>query len=223
MSELPASSSPASCPLCGARDAVFFHQDRRREYWQCPGCRLVFVPQRYFLSPDEELACYQLHQNSPEDAGYRTFLGRLADPLMRRLSPGDCGLDFGSGPGPTLSVMLMEAGFPMAIYDPFFAPDDHVWDRRYGFVTATEVVEHLHDPRRELERLWSVLQPGGWLGIMTKRVRNAAAFATWHYKNDPTHVIFFADETFAWLANQWSAELECCDADVVLMRKPSPE
>ena len=220
MPELPVNSPPTSCPLCGTQEPVFFHQDRQREYWQCPGCQLVFVPPRNFLSSEEELACYQLHQNSPDDTGYRTFLGRLATPLIRRLTPGDSGLDFGSGPGPTLSVMLTEGGFPTSIYDPFFAPDDRVWNRSYDFVTATEVVEHLHHPRRELERLWSVLAPGGWLGIMTKRVRDATAFATWHYKNDPTHVIFFAETTFVWLADQWSAELEICGNDVVLLRKP---
>jgi len=32
------------------------------------------------------------------------------------------GLDYGCGPGPTLSVMLREKGFKMADYDPFFKP-----------------------------------------------------------------------------------------------------
>ncbi len=115
--------------------------------------------------------------------------------------------------------MLDEAGYPTAIFDPFYAPDSAVWNHRYDFVTTSEVAEHLHHPMRELERLWKVLRPGGWLGVMTKRVLNRDAFAAWHYKNDPTHVIFFAESTFAWLANRWQARLEVIGPDVVLLQK----
>lgn len=212
--------SPSPCPLCTTGGTAIFHRDSRREYLRCGACGLVFVPSRYFLSPDAEKACYELHQNNPDDANYRRFLGRLFHPLVEKLSSGARGLDFGSGPGPTLSRMLAEAGFPTAIYDPFYAPDAVVWRARYDFITASEVVEHLHHPRTDLDRIWTVLKPGGWLGIMTKRVLNVTAFAAWHYKNDPTHVAFFAEETFAWLAQRWSAEQQIVGPDVVLMQKP---
>lgn len=208
------------CPLCASGRTKLFHCDARREYIRCGQCRLVFVPSRYFLSTEDEKSCYDLHHNDPADAAYRRFLGRLFNPLVEKLSPGARGLDFGSGPGPTLSRMLTEAGFATAIYDPFYAPDASVWSVQYDFVTASEVVEHLHRPLADLSRMWNVLKLGGWLGIMTKRVRDAAAFAGWHYKNDPTHVIFFTEATFAWLASHWSAELEIIGPDVVLLRKP---
>ena len=35
-----------------------------------------------------------------------------------------------------------------------------------------------------MERLWSCLEPDGWLAVMTKLVRDRAAVAGWHYKND---------------------------------------
>lgn len=210
---------PSRCPLCAAGGTALFHRDRRRQYRSCSTCCLVFVPPRYFLSFDAEKACYDQHQNNPDDPHYRRFLARLAEPMMGKLPPAARGLDFGSGPGPTLSLMFAEAGFPTVIYDPYYAPQPSVWTSDYDFVTATEVVEHLHRPRLELQRLWNVLKPGGWLGIMTKRVWNRPAFAAWHYKNDPTHVVFFSERTFVWLAQQWSAELEFVGADVVLLRK----
>ena len=208
-----------SCPLCQQADGEPFFQDAKRSYLRCKKCLLVFVPPRYFLTPEAEKAEYDLHQNSAGDLGYRRFLSRMFEPMQERLKPNSVGLDFGSGPGPTLSVMFEEAGHSMAIYDPFYAPDKSVFLRTYDFVTATEVVEHLHRPSYELDRLWRCLRPAGWLGIMTKRVLGADAFAQWHYKNDPTHVCFFAAETFEWLASHWGAELTIAGKDVVLLRK----
>ena len=210
----------AGCPLCGAAESRPFHRDARREYRECPVCRLVFVPPRYHLAAAAEKACYDLHQNSPDDPRYRQFLSRLLLPLQMQLRPRAAGLDFGSGPGPTLSVMCVEAGFRMEIYDPFYAPDETVWERRYDFVTASEVLEHLRSPGLELTRVWSVLEPGGWLGVMTKRVQSQTAFARWHYKEDPTHVCFYAAATFEWLVARWSARLSFAGSDVVLMQKP---
>ena len=68
----------------------------------------MFVPRSYHLSAADEKAQYDLHENDPNDPGYRAFLDRLAGPLDKRLAPHSHGLDFGCGPGPTLSVMLEE-------------------------------------------------------------------------------------------------------------------
>lgn len=211
-------ASGRRCPLCREADGEPFFEDHRA-YYRCPICALVFVLPEQFLSPEAEKAEYDRHQNSPDDAGYRRFLGRLCKPLVARLAPGRQGLDFGSGPGPTLSVMLEEAGHRVALYDPFYAPDPAVFERHYDFITASEVAEHLHRPRTELDRLWSCLEPGGILGIMTKRVLDRDAFSRWHYKSDPTHVCFFALETFEWLAQHWRARLTVCGPDVVLFER----
>lgn len=208
------------CPLCRRPEAPLFYEDRRRRYHRCDHCRLVFVPPGQRLGAAAEKAEYDLHRNSPDDPGYRRFLGRLFEPVCREIAPGGSGLDFGSGPGPTLSVMFEDAGYRTRIYDPFYAPDPSVFDRAYDFITATEVAEHLHDPGRELERLWGCLRPGGLLGVMTKLVIDREAFSTWHYKNDPTHVCFFSRETFRWLAGKWSAALTFHGSDVILMKKP---
>jgi SAM-dependent methyltransferase len=208
------------CPLCAGNALAPYHQDRRRPYRQCGTCCLVFVPPGWYLTPEAELAQYNCHQNEVGDAGYRQFLSRLALPLIARLAPGAQGLDFGCGPGPALAHMLREAGFDVALYDRFFYPDDSVLHaRRYAFISATEVVEHLHQPGHELERLWSLLQPGGWLGIMTKLVSDQTAFANWHYKNDPTHVCFFSADTWRWWAGEHDASLEIIGADVILLRR----
>lgn len=210
-----------TCPLCASAETTHFHRDTRRDYYRCTDCRLVFVPSAQHLAPGAEKAVYDQHRNSPDDIGYRQFLSRLYMPLRERLAPGACGLDFGAGPGPTLSVMFEEAGHPMAIYDPFYAPDPAALESHYDFVTATEVAEHLFEPGPELERLASLLRPSGWLGLMTKRVTTQQAFTRWHYILDPTHVVFFSDASFEWLAHHLDMRLELPASDVALLqRKP---
>jgi 2-polyprenyl-3-methyl-5-hydroxy-6-metoxy-1,4-benzoquinol methylase len=179
----------------------------------------VFVPTNCHLDPDSEKAQYDLHQNDLHDEGYRVFLSRLASPLMARLPPGASGLDFGCGPGPALAQILRDAGFKVALYDKFYAPDEGTLTRRFDFITATEVVEHLRRPGWELERLWSLLSSRGWLGIMTKLVRDPVAFAGWHYKNDPTHVCFYSADTWRWWAAHHGASLEIIGSDVILLRR----
>ncbi len=207
------------CPLCASEHTACYHRDARREYHRCRRCDLVFVPPAFRLGPEEERAVYDQHENSPGDPGYRRFLSRLVDPLRARLAPGARGLDFGAGPGPTLSVMFEEAGHPVAIYDPFYAPDARVFERTYDFITATEVVEHLFAPGEELARLAARLRPGGWLGLMTKRTAGREAFAEWHYILDPTHVCFFSEATFRWLADELGMTVAFPAADVALLHK----
>ena len=216
-------ASTASCPLCGAAQGEFFCRDSRREYIACGRCALVYVPGQYHLSPELEQAEYDLHENSPADPGYRRFLSRLAQPLSERLAPASRGLDFGCGPGPTLSLMLEELGHSMSLYDLYYFPEATVLDAGYDFITATEVVEHLRQPGLVLARLWSLLPAGGWLAVMTKLVRDRQAFASWHYKNDPTHLCFFSRPTWCWWAAENSAELEFIGADVILLRRVGGE
>ena len=215
---LPDDAPGRLCRLCRASKGRPFHSDSR-DYLRCPVCELVFVPTHQFLSPTEEKCVYDTHDNRVDDLRYRRFLARLFEPMLQRLGPHSRGLDFGSGPGPTLSVMFEEAGHIVELYDPFYAPKLRLLQRNYDFIVASEVVEHLHQPGRELDRLWSCLKPEGWLGIMTKRVRDWRAFAGWHYKRDLTHICFFSIGTFRWLAELWGARLIVSGKDVVLFYK----
>lgn len=213
------SSADERCPLCGHDQSQLFCRDSKREYHRCEQCALVWVPARSRLSAAAEKAEYDLHDNRPDDPGYRKFLSRLAIPLMERLAPNSRGLDFGCGPGPALAQMLEEAGHKVSLYDHFYFPRSDVLQQRYDFICATEVVEHLHQVGAVLTQLWSLLESGGTLGVMTKLVLDQTAFETWHYKNDPTHVCFFSRVTFDWLAGQLNAELEYTGNDVILLRK----
>ena len=206
------------CPLCSS-SANYYLKDKNRKYFQCQNCRLVFVRSNNFLSAKEEKSRYDLHQNSPNDMGYRKFLSRMLSPMTSRLPVGSLGLDFGCGPGSTLSIMFEEAGYPMKIYDKFYATDTSVLQIKYNFVTVTEVLEHLQDSKNTLIKIWNLVKPGGYLGIMTKLVIGPKEFATWHYKNDDTHICFYSKETFNWLAKKWKTKAVYVDKDVIFFHK----
>ena len=207
------------CPLCGEKQINHFHEDKHRRYLQCVNCKLVFVPSEFWLSTKEEKATYDLHINDPSDKGYRRFLSRLKSPLQEKLEPDQVGLDFGCGPGPTLSVMMEEEHYQMDLYDPFYFNDISVFGKKYDFITSTEVMEHLQNPRLTLKKLFHMLKPGAYLGIMTKLVKDQNAFKKWHYIHDLTHICFFSRKTFEYITEQYSAHLEIIGNDVIILQK----
>lgn len=208
-----------SCPVCRAPETTPFATFDGKDYHRCPACLATWLDPAHHPARDTEHAHYLHHENHVDDPGYRRFLSRLADPLLERLAPAQTGLDYGCGPGPALAAMLAEAGHRMALWDPFFAPDPAPLDGRYDFITCTEVAEHFHAPAAEFDTLDAMLKPGGWLGVMTCFQTDDARFEHWHYRKDPTHVVFYKAETFHVIARQrgWSCEIPA--KDVVLLRK----
>lgn len=205
-----------TCPLCANPDAHDFARAHDRRYFRCRECFLTFLHPDERLDASAERARYETHDNDPSDAGYRSFLRRLADPLMARLVPGMEGLDYGSGPGPTLSLILRENGFETTDYDPFFAPDPAPLQRTWDFVTCSETAEHFFEPGREFATLSGLLRRPGWLGVMTRVLDDDAGFPSWWYVRDPTHVSFYRAETLEWIAAHHGWALERPHADVAL-------
>lgn len=140
--------------------------------------------------------------------------------MLELLNGDERGLDFGSGPGPTLSVMFEEKGFEMAIFDIFYHNEPDVFNKNYHFITATEVFEHLTEPGKELDRIWNCLKSGGYLGVMTKRLPGTKEeFDDWHYRHDDTHITFYADETFKWIAQAYGAVIVYKAPRVIILQK----
>lgn len=206
------------CPLCKGDDVEPYHQDNKREYLLCNTCHLVFVSPLFWLNAEQEKAEYDLHQNDVNDQGYRKFLSRIVDPMHHIVGKGK-GLDFGCGPGPALSKMFEELGYDMDIYDPFYFADNAVFNKKYDFITATEVIEHVSEPAVFIPLLLKMIKAGGWIGLMTKLVFDKEAFAKWHYKNDQTHICFFSKKTFEYISEIYCLELTFIGDDVILLHK----
>ena len=207
------------CPVCLHANPAPFMRVEDRDYWRCPQCQATFLDPQQLPAPAIEHAHYRTHRNEVTDPGYRRFLARLADPLCAKLNPGLEGLDYGCGPGPALADMLTQAGHSMQLYDPLFPCDADALHRQYDFITCTEVVEHFHRPADEFARFDQLLRPNGWLAIMTLFQTDDQSFANWHYRRDPTHVVFYRPATFHVLAEQYGWHCEIPAKDVVLLRQ----
>ena len=208
-----------ACPLCNSNLTESFYRDSYREYLKCSNCDFVFVSKIYHLSEMDERARYDSHNNNPEDDRYRNFLSQLLNPLQEKIPKNASGLDFGSGPGPTLSLMLEEYGHSVDLYDKFYARNDFLFDKQYDFITASEVAEHLKQPMVELNRLMGLLKSNGILAIMTQILTPQIDFEQWYYNNDPSHIGFFSEKALNFLSEKWQAELCVISERVVMFKK----
>ena len=196
-----------NCPLSDT-PSEFLVRGEGREYRFCPECALVFVPQKYFIDPADEKKRYLEHNNSLESEGYvAMFQKKIA--LIKKLCPGTTTiLDYGCGYEPVLKVLLERQGYEVDTYDAIFFPDPPAKDD-YDLIVSTETFEHFKKPGEEIERLTSRIAPQGGLAVMTRfyplvsgRV-SVESFSQWYYKRDPTHIAFYSDKTFVWIANRY--------------------
>ncbi len=208
------------CPLCREVNSSSAITLNGKVYHLCPRCSLLFLNPIHHLAPAEEKQRYDLHNNDPDDPRYRAFLNQLVTPLLPYLRSGARGLDYGCGPGPALAQMMRARGFKMNIYDPFYAPYDTALSQQYDFITATEVVEHMHDPGVDFTRLYTTLKKGGVLGIMTRfRPDISSELSSWHYLRDDTHVSFYNESTFKYISYLWNLKILEIGNNIAIFRK----
>lgn len=210
-----------NCPICNDLKIDNFTNTNSRSYIRCKNCEAIFLDRNFRLTPSEERSRYESHQNNPADLAYRKHLSIAVNPIIELVKKGGSGLDFGSGPGPTASIMLEEAGFKMEIYDPFFANNLGVLNNRYDFIISTETIEHFFYPNKEFELFSKLVKPNGYLSIMTKLFCGDTEqdFITWYYPKDPTHVTFYSFKTVEIICKIWNWELIAISESYFLLQK----
>jgi len=196
-----------NCLICSGETYPLKDKEISVIHHVCKTCGFTFKDPSCIQSFENERALYKNHQNTMENVGYvnmfERFLKAMIDPNINK----GCALDFGSGPGPVLYELLKRRGFESAHYDPYFNPDQAVLEKSYDLITSTEVFEHLSEPLKIFKQLESMLETGGYLGIMTSlRPSGDDAFLTWWYRRDKTHIGFFTEDTFKRLCEKTNLE-----------------
>jgi hypothetical protein len=206
-----------ACPLCRSGDCGRFARPRSRLFFLCGSCGLVFVPQECHLTPDDERARYALHDNHPDDAGYVKYLSTIADEALSLVPGQPAVLDFGSGPNQVLTGLLRQRGAQCIAHDPLYGlvADEAASRRRFDLVVACESLEHLREPRRDIEYIAHCVKPSGFVYAHTRlygTAENAAAdfvadFVEWWYAQDPTHLCFYCGKTMETVAKILGKEI----------------
>lgn len=222
-----------ACPLCLTPSPALFYVAPKGgwKFFRCEECDLIFKDQALRLAPSDEKARYLTHENDVKTPGYVEFLTPVVEQVKEILPVGEVsasnsgggpihGLDFGCGPGPVLAELLEQNGFQMKTYDPYFAPNTEALKQKYDFITCTEVAEHFHNPREEFQKLTSLLEIEGTLFVLTQMHDDVSDFPKWYYWRDPTHVCFYGQRTFRWIAQAYGfAPPEFASTRLSLLRR----
>jgi len=207
------------CIVCSSNLVESFQTSDNLNYWHCNSCGAKFLDRKHYIDEDTEKKRYLEHENIIEDEGYRNFLSKLSNPLIGKIHTSAKGLDFGCGHGPALADIFTKNKYSIDLYDPFFFPNKEIFSKTYDFITCTETAEHFFNPKKEFDLMNALLKKDGWLGLMTCFLTTHDAFDSWHYRRDPTHVVFYAEKTFEVIAKQRDWNCEIVAKDIVLFNK----
>ncbi len=191
-----------TCPLCDTQCQLHFEEKKIR-YYLCTTCHAIFEDARDRPNADAEKARYEAHKNNLEDEGFKKFVSPITSAIFEDFSKESKGLDFGAGKEPIISSVVQKNGYDIAQYDPFFHNHPALLEQKYDYIACCEVIEHFYNPKKEFQLLKELLTPNAKLYCMTDIYFQATRFASWYYKNDPTHVFFYHQKTFEWIQKEF--------------------
>lgn len=190
-------------------------------YYECQNCDVVFKDPSCFPTELAEKNVYLTHENKLSNLGYRAFLERVLTPTFEHPDSQKKDfivLDFGSGPEPCLQELFSFKQIQCKVYDPFFAPFKDVLDFTYDVIICNEVLEHLHSPRKTLNDVVKLLKPKGRLIVSTGlRPQTLSEFTSWWYHRDPSHVVFYSEKTFSYLAHKLNCRAQVTAEGLIIL------
>jgi SAM-dependent methyltransferase len=212
------------CRICQFPSTLFYRDTRT--FLKCPNCSLIFTN--------------DLPKKAAEESHYKTqwqttaldFWGSQATGLISYI--GKYGilpdnhriLDFGSGSG-ELAQELQRRGYRVTALEPM--TDGYLKDQNYPFffdaVVAIEVIEHLPNVWEELQEIEKVLKPEGIILFSTGLTNPfidlpdaVEQFKEWWYKDDPTHISFFCNQTLSIMAEMKNYSIEIFGDKVFIIK-----
>lgn len=178
---------------------------KNKKYHYCDFCKSVFLDNEFFLSKENQVDRYLLHNNTLDDFGYKTYLDNFLQQVLSFSNfENHTFLDYGSGPNPCLIELVKEKYTNFKViegWDLYFTKDFTPRENFYSLITCLEVAEHFEVPEESFKHIFSLLKKGGFLAVQTQLFvsetefeKTEKKFATWWYKDDTTHVTFYSKE-----------------------------
>ena len=197
----------SNCPICQGSSLKPI-DEHEPVYWQCADCEYLFLEPSDRLQKASEKSRYEEHNNDLGDPKYLQYLEKTWQKISQDVPPGGLVVDYGCGPTKGLEAVLKGQGFQVVSDDPFFYPTSVViLNHKVDAIYCSEAIEHMYNPIVEIECWLRLLKPGGMISLRTAFHSGENGFRSWWYKDDPTHIGFFNEQTFQWLANRYSLEV----------------
>ena len=221
------------CPYCDARSVTpivrwaFPGWTTQLAIGKCTSCGLVYATNSDEVDMTNQKYVHWRPANDKDAATEDRFEFQrvLLDYLKPRLKPGSWILDYGAGYCTFLRV-AREAGFNVegvnpCLYLAAWAQQElgiHVYpvfgenlrcDRKYDLVFCQQTLEHLINPRADLEKMFAILQPGGYAYIEVPNwitVRRLFGGGRDHLRN-PSHYNYFTPRTLTLLCKRAGFEM----------------
>ena len=205
--------------MCECDQVQKYAEDINREYYRCDRCELIFVPERYHLSRNDEKLRYDLHDNSAGNSGYVNYLNRIVEIVPEISRDVNAILDFGSGWNAVLTELLKGNGYQCVAYDPLYDKKDFQ-SKSFDIVIICEVIEHLRSLRQELSIIADAMSNGSFVLIRTQLSPPKELFQKWWYIQDKTHINFFSLKSIEQAGYLLGCVLEkTFDKDIFVLRK----
>lgn len=191
--------------------------------YQCMNCQYIFKDPSATWTLDMQKERYDLHQNDPNDDGYRRYFQGFLDFVLPRISDVESALDFGCGESSLLADMLMENGIKSRYYDPIYHPDESSLESTYDLIVCVEVFEHLGEPMETIKIMIDMLKQGGYMAIRTEFApEDMEEYFRWYYRLDPTHIGFFTKHTFEYITSKSNFTMvDDNDKNIIIISKNS--
>jgi SAM-dependent methyltransferase len=210
MDEGSASSNARHCPACGRASG---HSRGRKNDFQllsCQTCATLYTAMNPDPNREQDYDAYY----TAENLTVPTFINSILDEIVATFEPyrkNNRLLDVGCGAGTFLEAAA-RAGWEAMGVEVSRTAAEHVGgrgfevfcgelenatypDEHFDVVIASEVLEHVSDPRAMLEGIARVLQPGGLLWATTPHGRGISARILgleWNNVCPPEHLQLFS-------------------------------
>lgn len=200
------------CPVCGSTDRRSVQKHAAHHIVRCRNCTLAFAG----LAPtDTELGAY--YNDYPAHANVSPITLKRYDALLdgfERFRTTNRIIDVGCGAGNFLERAALRGwevhgteygripietcrAKGIAVIEGPLNPSNYATGS-FDVVTSFEVIEHLVEPALELERMRTMLRPGGMLYVTTPNYRSVGhllAGGQWSVVNYPEHLNYFTPRT----------------------------
>lgn len=202
--------APRLCPACGGAEAEGVGSKDRFPMLRCRACRTLYVAALPGAGDTEDYDSYY----GEENLAVPEFIDRRLDEIVAGFEPYRRGgrlLDVGCGAGTFLRAAArggweaigVEVSAPAAEHNRaagFEVFNGELAEARYpeghfDVVLASEVLEHVAEPREMLREILRVMRPGGLLWATTPNGRGFSARALglgWSAVSPPEHLHLFS-------------------------------